>query len=91
MSDVPIIDVGSVRNLVCQRHEWALAADRSVNSIAFPIEVLNAAVRDPRCIAACRAAEPGDVERIGPFLVSVAPAEAWQKAREAGTGSRGES
>ncbi|MES2210922.1 MAG: hypothetical protein V4515_12190 [Chloroflexota bacterium] len=98
MPERPVLDVGDVRNLVCQRHERALAADRSVNSIAFPLEVLRLAMSDPRTIAACRAGEEGDIERAGAFLRSVAPVcewlaygdveIAWAKARELGIGKR---
>jgi hypothetical protein len=93
----PMLDMGDVRNLVCQRHEWALAADPGVNSIAFPLEILQAAMADERTIAASRAGEPGDIERAATFLRSVAPVcewlpgdkveTAWQKARELGRGA----
>jgi hypothetical protein len=94
----PLLDIGSVRNLVCQRHESALARDTSVNSIAFPLEVLKLAIADPRTEAAVGAGTPGDIERIGPFLRSVAPvcewlppeetAKAWEAARALGPGGR---
>lgn len=69
----PQIDIGSVRNLVCRRHEAALAADPTVNSIAFPIKVFEAAVADERTIVACQ----GETARIGPFLQSIAPVCEW--------------
>jgi hypothetical protein len=95
--DRPLLDVGSVRNLVCQRHEWALAADPSVNSIAFALEVLQAFLADPRTIEHCGAGTPKeDIALAGAFLRSIAPAcewikpdvaaAAWAKARELGTG-----
>lgn len=95
----PVLDIGDVRNLVCRQHEAALAADPSVNSIAFPLEILQAAMADPRTIAAARAGEDGDIERAALFLRSVAPVcewlpvgevdAAWRKARELGPRSLG--
>ena len=80
--------------LVCQRHEWALAADLTVNSIGVPLFILQAAMDDDRTIEAAQAGVEGDLERAGAFLASVAPvcewlppevvAECWQKAREMG-------
>jgi hypothetical protein len=93
-----MLDVGDVRILVCQRHEWALAADPSVNSIAFPLEILQAFMADPRTTEHCHAGTPEeDITLAGPFLRSIAPAcewispelveVAWQKARELGRGA----
>jgi hypothetical protein len=95
----PFLDVGDVRNLVCQRHEWALAADRSVNSVAFPMEILQAFLADPRTVEHCHAGTPDeDITLAGPFLRSIAPAcewvapelveAAWSKARELGPGAK---
>jgi hypothetical protein len=94
----PLLDIGSVRNLVCAAHERALALDETVNAIAFPLEILNAAVRDERAQRACAAGTAGDIERLGAFLRSVAPvcewlpadavAGAWRAARELGKASR---
>lgn len=89
----PGIDIGDVRNLVCARHEAAIAADLSVNSIAFPIKVLEAALADPRCHEAAPT-----IEEVGAFLRSVAPVcewitaeaaeHAWVAARLLGPGGR---
>jgi len=95
----PLLDVGSVRNLVCERHEWALAADRAVNSVAFPLEILQAFLADRRTTDACHAGTPEeDITLAGPFLRSIAPAcewvsteaceAAWQRARELGIGDQ---
>lgn len=92
----PTLDIGDVRNLVCRRHATALARDPGVNSIAFPIEILKAAMADPRTMQAARAGESGDIERASAFLRSVAPVcewlpaasveNAWAEARKLGRG-----
>lgn len=102
MSD-PVIDVGDVRNLVCPRHERALALDETVNAYAFPIEVLKFAMADERTMRACGwdpdvAGSEADLAKAGPSLRSVAPvcewlppnktADAWQRARELGRGGK---
>lgn len=95
----PLLDVGDVRNLVCQRHEWALAADPTVNSIAFPLEILQAFLADKRTTDHCHAGTPEeDITLAGPFLRTIAPAcewvapdavtAAWEKARQLGPGRR---
>lgn len=99
MSERPLLDIGSVRNLVCQRHEWALAADLAVNSIAFPMEILQAFLADPRTLEHCQTGTADeDITLAGSFLRSIAPAcewvqpdlveAAWQRARELGPGAK---
>jgi ribonuclease D len=94
-----LLDIGSVRNLVCPRHENALARDRSVNSVVFPMEILQVFLADPRTVEACHAGTPDeDITLAGPFLRSIAPAcewvkpesveAAWQRARELGPGGK---
>lgn len=98
-ADRPLIDIGDVRNLVCPRHETALARDSTVNAYAFPIEVFGEAMADPRLIEHCHAGTPEeDIGLVGPFLRSVAPVcewitteaveRAWAKARELGQGAK---
>ena len=99
MPERPMLDVGSVRNLVCARHERALALDPTVNSIAFPMEILQAFLADPRTAEHCHAGTPEeDIALAGPFLRSIGPAcewitaelveAAWGQARELGRGGR---
>lgn len=99
----PLLDVGDVRNLVCRRHENALARDPGVNAFAFPIEVLKAALADERTMRACGwdpdvAGSQADVSLAGAFLQSVAPVcewlpseaveAAWSEARKLGRGAQ---
>lgn len=90
-----MIDIGSVRNLVCAKHERALALDHSVNSMSFPIAVFQEAMADPRMTEHCHAGTPEEnLSLAGPFIQANAPVcewiteearqRAWQKAREDG-------
>lgn len=75
------INIDNVRELVCPSHEGALAADRSVSPIIFPLEVLWAVLRDERTQLACGwdpdTGELADPARVQEFLPRIAPACEW--------------
>jgi len=75
------INVSNVRMLVCPEHEVRLAEDVSVNSIIFPLEVLQAVLRDERTWLACGwdhdTGEKADVGKVTEFLPKIAPACEW--------------
>jgi hypothetical protein len=93
------VDVPHLRTLVCPDHERALGEDPSVNAAIFPIEVLNATMRDERTWLALgwdkdgHKAEP-DLDKMAAWLAKVAPAcewiapgalnTAWQRAKVLG-------